>query len=58
MPIDFPLTFVDLAGKARVAELGYAVFASSRAEFGRYIADETDKWDRNDDWDSFSVARE
>jgi tripartite-type tricarboxylate transporter receptor subunit TctC len=30
--------------KARVADLGYAVFASSPTEFGKHIADETEKW--------------
>jgi tripartite-type tricarboxylate transporter receptor subunit TctC len=30
--------------KARFAELGDAVFASSPAEFAKLIADETEKW--------------
>jgi tripartite-type tricarboxylate transporter receptor subunit TctC len=30
--------------KARIAELGAAVFPSSPSEFGKFIADETDKW--------------
>ena len=30
--------------KARFADLGAAVFPSSPAEFGKFIADETDKW--------------
>jgi tripartite-type tricarboxylate transporter receptor subunit TctC len=30
--------------KARFAELGAAVFAGSPAEFGKFIADETEKW--------------
>jgi tripartite-type tricarboxylate transporter receptor subunit TctC len=30
--------------KARIADLGYAVFASSPAEFVQFIADETQKW--------------
>ena len=34
----------DPALKARIADLGYSAFASSPAEFGRFIAAETDKW--------------
>jgi tripartite-type tricarboxylate transporter receptor subunit TctC len=34
----------DPAFKARVADLGYAVFPSSRAEFGNFIAADTEKW--------------
>ena len=30
--------------KARIADLGYTVFASSPADFGKFIAEETDKW--------------
>jgi hypothetical protein len=30
--------------KARFAELGYAAFASSPAEFGKFIVQETEKW--------------
>ena len=30
--------------KAQLAELGVAVFPSSPAEFGKLIADETEKW--------------
>ena len=30
--------------KARLADLGLAVFAGSPAEFGKLIADETEKW--------------
>ena len=30
--------------KARVAELGATVFAGSPADFGKFIADETEKW--------------
>ena len=30
--------------KARFAELGSTVFPGSPAEFGRFIADETEKW--------------
>jgi tripartite-type tricarboxylate transporter receptor subunit TctC len=30
--------------KARFADLGAAVFPSSTAEFGKLIADETEKW--------------
>jgi tripartite-type tricarboxylate transporter receptor subunit TctC len=32
--------------KARFAELGGSVFAGSPAEFGKFIAEETDKWGR------------
>ena len=32
--------------KARVAELGGTVFPTSPAEFGKFIADETEKWAR------------
>jgi tripartite-type tricarboxylate transporter receptor subunit TctC len=34
----------DATTKARFADLGLTVFASSPAEFGQLIADETDKW--------------
>ena len=30
--------------KARFAELGATVFVGSPADFGRFIADETEKW--------------
>jgi hypothetical protein len=30
--------------KARFADLGAAVFPGSPAEFGKFIADETEKW--------------
>jgi tripartite-type tricarboxylate transporter receptor subunit TctC len=30
--------------KARIADLGATVFTSSPAEFGKYIADYTEKW--------------
>jgi tripartite-type tricarboxylate transporter receptor subunit TctC len=30
--------------KARLADLGYVTFASSPAEFGTLIAQETEKW--------------
>jgi hypothetical protein len=30
--------------KARLAELGGTVFAGSPAEFGKFIAEETEKW--------------
>jgi tripartite-type tricarboxylate transporter receptor subunit TctC len=30
--------------KARIAELGYTAFASSRTDFGKLIASETEKW--------------
>ena len=30
--------------KARLADLGYEAYASSPAEFGKLIADETEKW--------------
>jgi tripartite-type tricarboxylate transporter receptor subunit TctC len=30
--------------KARIADLGYTAFASSRADFGKFVADETAKW--------------
>jgi tripartite-type tricarboxylate transporter receptor subunit TctC len=30
--------------KARFAELGGTAFISSSADFGKFIADETDKW--------------
>ena len=32
------------AMKARIAEIGLTVFASSRAEFGPFIAASTEKW--------------
>jgi tripartite-type tricarboxylate transporter receptor subunit TctC len=32
--------------KARIADLGATVFTSSPAEFGKYIADYTEKWAR------------
>jgi len=34
----------DAKMKARFAELGYAAFASSPAEFGKFLAEETEKW--------------
>jgi tripartite-type tricarboxylate transporter receptor subunit TctC len=30
--------------RARIAALGYASYASSRADFAKFIADETEKW--------------
>jgi tripartite-type tricarboxylate transporter receptor subunit TctC len=30
--------------KARIADLGYAVFSGTPAEFGKFIVDETNKW--------------
>jgi hypothetical protein len=30
--------------KARIADMGYTVLPSSPVDFGRLIADETDKW--------------
>jgi tripartite-type tricarboxylate transporter receptor subunit TctC len=30
--------------KTRLADMGYTVFASSPAEFGKFIAEETEKW--------------
>ncbi len=30
--------------KAKLAELGVAVFPSSPVEFGKLVADETEKW--------------
>jgi tripartite-type tricarboxylate transporter receptor subunit TctC len=30
--------------KARIADLGAAVFAGSPTDFGKFIADETEKW--------------
>ena len=30
--------------KARLADLGCNVFAGSPADFGKFIADETEKW--------------
>ena len=36
----------DSAVKARLAALGFTPFATSPAEFGRFIADETAKWTR------------
>src|SRR5262245_5548506 len=32
--------------KARIAELGAAVFRTSPSEFGKFVADETEKWDK------------
>jgi tripartite-type tricarboxylate transporter receptor subunit TctC len=34
----------DPAMNARLADLGFTAFASSPAEFGKFIADETEKW--------------
>src|SRR5262249_27410022 len=34
----------DLKMKSRLAELGRAVFAGCAADFGKVIADETEKW--------------
>jgi tripartite-type tricarboxylate transporter receptor subunit TctC len=34
----------DPALKMRLADLGVTVFSSSPSDFGRLIADETDKW--------------
>jgi tripartite-type tricarboxylate transporter receptor subunit TctC len=34
----------DSTMKARLADLGYTGFASSPADFGKFIADETGKW--------------
>lgn len=36
----------DPALKARIGDLGYSVFASSRGAFGTFIADETDNWSK------------
>jgi hypothetical protein len=36
--------FADPKGKARLADLGGAVLAGSPADFGKLIADETEKW--------------
>jgi tripartite-type tricarboxylate transporter receptor subunit TctC len=30
--------------KARIADLGYSVFASSSADFGKFISADTEKW--------------
>jgi tripartite-type tricarboxylate transporter receptor subunit TctC len=30
--------------KARIADLGYTAFAGSPAEFGKFIAEETEQW--------------
>jgi tripartite-type tricarboxylate transporter receptor subunit TctC len=35
---------VDPNMKKRLTELGVAVFAGSPADFGKFIADETEKW--------------
>jgi tripartite-type tricarboxylate transporter receptor subunit TctC len=35
---------VDPRIKARIAELGTAVFPTSPSEFGNFIAEETEKW--------------
>jgi tripartite-type tricarboxylate transporter receptor subunit TctC len=35
---------VDPSMKARIADFGYTAFASSPAEFGKFIAEETEKW--------------
>jgi len=35
---------LDPAVKARIAELGYAVFASSPAELEKFVTEETEKW--------------
>jgi tripartite-type tricarboxylate transporter receptor subunit TctC len=32
--------------KKRLTDLGAAVFAGSPADFGKFIADETEKWGR------------
>jgi tripartite-type tricarboxylate transporter receptor subunit TctC len=34
----------DPAMNTRIASLGYSVFASSPADFGKFVADETEKW--------------
>jgi tripartite-type tricarboxylate transporter receptor subunit TctC len=34
----------DLTVKARIADVGYTVFASSPSDFGKFIAAETEKW--------------
>jgi tripartite-type tricarboxylate transporter receptor subunit TctC len=34
----------DSAMKTRIASFGYSVFANSPADFGKFVADETDKW--------------
>jgi len=36
--------FVDPTMKARLADMGATVLAGSPAEFGKFIADETEKW--------------
>jgi tripartite-type tricarboxylate transporter receptor subunit TctC len=35
---------LDAKFKARMAELGAAVFETTPAEFGRHLVDETEKW--------------
>jgi len=35
---------VDSSMQARIANFGYTVFASSPADFGKFIAEETEKW--------------
>ena len=39
-------SLADPAIKARLANLGITVFAGSPADFGKFIADETEKWGR------------
>jgi tripartite-type tricarboxylate transporter receptor subunit TctC len=39
-----PARLADPGLRARLAELGYTAFAGSPAEFGKFIADETEKW--------------
>jgi tripartite-type tricarboxylate transporter receptor subunit TctC len=41
---DINAVLADAATKARFAELGLSVFASSSAEFAKLITDETEKW--------------
>ena len=43
-PIEINAGLADPKLKARFADLGAAVFPSSPAEFGKLIADETEKW--------------
>jgi tripartite-type tricarboxylate transporter receptor subunit TctC len=35
---------VDPSMKARIADFGYTTLASSPADFGKFIAEETEKW--------------
>jgi hypothetical protein len=46
---------VDPNMKKRLTELGVAVFAGSPADFGKFIADETEKWAR---WCERPISRQ